>query len=150
MLPRPEEIAPLDPDAFMAAYQYAGMVSEYEFLEEVPAIGKPLIEIDDGVLGLTNIPENRFGLAVVRHFRGEQDAAKAFLWRFFALQRLFHDERMAAYIRGAGDEREINCAVFEVAATGQLSEEYEFEPSSFFQSVSIVAARMASEEDEKT
>jgi hypothetical protein len=150
MMPPAAEIPPLDPDEFMAAYQYAGMVSEYEFLEEVPAIGKPMIKTEDGVLALSNIPENRFGLAIVRHFRGQREKATTFLWRFFALQRLFREERMMPYIRGSGDDREINCAVFEVAATLTLSEDYEFEPSVFFQTVSEVAARMASEEDEET
>ena len=150
MLPPAAEIAPLDPDEFMAAYHYAGMVSEYEFLEEVPGIGKPMIKTEDGVLALSNIPENRFGLAVMRHFKGQREKATTFLWRFFALQRLFRDERMAAYTRGSGDDSEINCAVFEVAATLELSKDYEFEPNLFFQTVSEVAARMAAEEDDKT
>jgi hypothetical protein len=64
MLPPPESIAPLDPDEFMGALHYANMVAGYEFLEEIPAIGKPFLKTDEGTLALTNIPENRFGLAI--------------------------------------------------------------------------------------
>jgi hypothetical protein len=35
------------------------MVAGHEFLEEIPAIGKPLIQTDEGALALTNIPESR-------------------------------------------------------------------------------------------
>jgi len=151
MLPPPSGIAPLDPDEFRGAYEYAGMFAEYEFLEEVPSIGKPLIRTNDGgTLALSNHPDNRFGLAVMRHFRGQQDKATAFLWRFWGLQRLFHHDGMKAYIKGAGDEREINCAVFEVAATEKLSDKYEFEAEPFFQKVREVAARMDAEETGNT
>jgi len=108
MLPDPSTIAPLDPEEFRGAHDYAGMVAEYEFLEEVPAIGKPLIKTDDGTLALTIHLDNRFGLAVMRHFRGQPDKATAFMWRFWALQRLFHHDAMKAYIRGTGDESEMH------------------------------------------
>jgi hypothetical protein len=122
------------------------MVAEYEFLEEVPAIGKPSIETADGMLGFSNHPDNLFGLAVVRHFRGHSDKVTVFVWRFWGLQRLFRHDAMKAYIKGTGAEREIHCAVFEVAATEKLSDKYEFEPDPFFQKVREVAARMETEE----
>jgi hypothetical protein len=137
----PDKIAPLDPDEFVAAYEYAGMVSHYEFLEEVPGIGKPLFTTHEGAVALTNVPENRFGLAIVRHFRVQQEKAQAFLWRFFALHPLFEDPRMASYTRGTGDDREINTAVFEVAAAHPLTKEYAFDSDSFFAAVSDVVAR---------
>jgi hypothetical protein len=130
----------------MAAYEYAGMVVENGFLEEVPGIGKPFITANDGTLALTNHPDNLFGLAVVRHFPGHSDKVTAFLWRFWGLQRLFRHDAIKAYIKGSGDELEIHCAVLEVAATKKLSDNYEFEPEPFFQKVREVAARMESEE----
>jgi hypothetical protein len=59
MLPPAKSIAPLDPEEFLAALEYANMVAGHEFLEEIPAIGKPLIQTDEGALALTNIPESR-------------------------------------------------------------------------------------------
>jgi hypothetical protein len=146
MLPVPSTIIALDPEEFIGASQYAGMVAYYELLEEVPAIGKPLIRTDEGTFGFRNHPDSLFGLAVVRHFRGQPDKAKAFLWRFQALQLIFHNNEMKAYIKGDGDEIEIHGAVFEVAATEKLSDKYEFEPEPFFQRVREVAARMEAEE----
>jgi hypothetical protein len=132
MLPPPSTIAPLDPDEFLGAYQYAAMVAEYEFLEEVPGIGKPFIRTADGMLGFTNHPVNLFGLALVRHFHGQCDKVMAFMWRFWGLRTLLRHDAMKAYIQGSGDELEIHCAVLEVAATEKLSDKYEFEPEPFF------------------
>jgi hypothetical protein len=146
MLPPPETIEPLDPDEFMGALNYANMVAGYEFLEEIPAIGKPLIKTDEGTLALTNIPENRFGLAIAKHFRKQKDKIQAFMWRWWAFQKLYKHKSMKRYIRGAaGDECEIHFAVFEVAATHKLSDKYEFKPKQFFEEVRRVAARMDAE-----
>ncbi len=142
MLPSPANISPLDPDEFIAALQYAVMVMEYEFLEEIPVIGKPFLATDAGLLALTNVPENRFGLAIAQHFRDEEEKFLSFMWRFFALRRLFKHPSMKKYIRETGDEREIHCAVFEVAATHQLSDNYVFTSAAFFEEVRRVAARM--------
>ena len=48
VLPTPQEIVPLDPDDFVTAYQYAAMIAQYEFLEEIPGIGKPFLVTDAG------------------------------------------------------------------------------------------------------
>jgi hypothetical protein len=146
MLPSPESIAPLDPEEFMNALQYANMVAGYEFLEEIPAIGKPLLKTEQGSLALTNIPENRFGLAIARHFRAQKNKIHLFMWRWWALQKLRKHKSMKKYIKGAGDELEIHCAVFEVAATHKLSDKYEFKVEPFFEEVRRVAARMDAEE----
>jgi hypothetical protein len=146
LTPSPEDIAPLDPEEFMGAQQYANMVAGYEFLEEIPAIGKPLFKTDEGAFALTNIPENRFGLAIAKHFSKQKDKIQSFMWRWWALQKLRKHKSMRRYIKGAGDELEIHCAVFEVAATHRLSDKYEFRPKAFFDEVRSVAARMDAEE----
>jgi hypothetical protein len=145
MLPSPAKISPLDPDEFIAAYQYAVMVMEYEFVEEIPVIGKPFLATDAGLLALTNVPENRFGLAIARHFRNEEEKFLTFMRRFFALRRLFKHPSMKKYIRKTGDEHEIYGAVLEVAATHQLSDNYVFASASFFEEARRVAARMDEE-----
>jgi hypothetical protein len=145
-LPLPATIAPLDPEEFMAAYLYAGMVMENKFLEEVPALGTALIETPDGTYQFTNHPASLFGLAVMRYFRGQPDKAKAFLRRFWRLQAIFQHDEMKAYVKGAGDEIEIHYAVFEVAAQEEVSDKHEFDPEVFFQKVRAVAVRMATEE----
>ncbi|HZS19220.1 MAG TPA: hypothetical protein VFA51_14930 [Candidatus Udaeobacter sp.] len=142
MLPPPSSIAPLEPEVFIGAYQYAGMVTKFEFPDEVQATGKPLIKTDDGAFALTRHPQNVFCLAVVRYFRGQPNKAKAFMWRYYALQTLMHYDGMNAYIKGVGGELEMHCAVFEVVATEKLSGDYEFEPERFFQRVREVTARM--------
>src|SRR5207249_2422707 len=106
-----------------------------EFLEEIPVIGKPFLATDAGLLALTNVPENRFGLAIARHFRNEDEKFRSFMWRFLALHRLFEHPSMKNYTRETGDEREIHSAVFEVAATHQLSDNYVFASSPFFEEV---------------
>ena len=89
MFPPPSTIIPLDPDEFSSAYQYAVMVTKYEFLEEIPRIGKTFLAPDASLLSFTNIPENRFLLAVERHFRNEEEKFLSFMLRFLALRRLF-------------------------------------------------------------
>ena len=69
MLPDPSTIIPLEPDEFLAAHEYAGMVMENELLEEVPGIGKPFIRTPDGLFGFSKEPANLFAMAVLRHFR---------------------------------------------------------------------------------
>src|SRR5260370_24368430 len=146
MLPPPESIAPLDPEEFMAALEYANMVAGYEFVEELPGMGKPLLRTDEGPLALTNIPENRFGLAIAKHFRKQRDKIQSFMWRWWAFQKLYKHRSMKKYIRGTGDEREIHCAVFEVVATQTLLDKYHFRPKPFFDEVTRIAARMDADE----
>ena len=86
MLPDPSTIVPLDAEEFMAAHQYAGMVMENEFLEEVPGIGKPFISTPGGMFGSSNEPVNVYAMAVLRHFRGQHHKSKAFMARFWALR----------------------------------------------------------------
>jgi hypothetical protein len=142
MLPPPANIVPLDPDEFSSAYQYGVMVTKYEFLEEIPRIGKTFLATDSSLLALPSIPENRFLLAVERHFRNEAEKFLSFMLRFLALRRLFKHPLMKKYIRETGDEREFHCAVFEVAATHQLSDNYVFTSAPFFEEVRRVAALM--------
>jgi hypothetical protein len=146
MLPDPSTIAPLDPEEFLAAHQYAGMVAENEFLEEVPGFAKSRISPPDGTFKFRKDPFILFGFAARRYFRNEPDKFTAFMWRFFALKPLLHRDEMKPYLRGSGNELEGDCAVLEVAATEKLSDNCEFEPELFFQKVREVAARMASEE----
>jgi len=150
MLPPPESIAPLDPEEFLGALEYANMVAGHEFLEEIPAIGKPLIRTDEGALALTNIPENRFGLAIAKHFRKQRDKIQSFMWRWWAFQKLHKHRSMKKYIRGSGEEQEIHHAVFEVVAMQKLSERYEFRAKPFFEEVARVAARMGADEAKGT
>lgn len=144
MLTDPSTIAPLDPEEFLAAHQYAGMVAENEFLEEVPLFAKSRIETPDGTFKFRKDPFILFGFAARRYFRNEPDKFTAFMRRFLALKPLLHRDEMKHYLTGAGAELEIHRAVFEVAATEKLSDNSEFEPESFFQTVREVAARMAS------
>jgi hypothetical protein len=144
--PCPADTAPLDPEEFINAYLYAGMVVENEFLEQVPEIDTASVIIDDCTYKLSRHPMNLFGLAVMRHFHGEPDKAHAFLWRFLGFQRLLDHGPMNVYITGSSERPQIHPAVLEVAATQKLSENYQFEPELFFRNVRDVAARMGTEE----
>jgi hypothetical protein len=143
---QPNEIIPLDPDEFYAAHEYAAMVSENEFLEEIPALKRKL-KIEDRVLQFTNAPENRFGFAVMRFFRDRKhDKGWSFMMRFFAMmnlvRRMRHDEKMQPYIKEINGGVGIHKAVFEAAATLQLSAKFEFSPASFLRSVKQISKRM--------
>jgi|SRR6266542_6310868 len=85
MLPSPANVCPLEPDEFIGAYEYAVMVAQYELLEEIAGIGKPFLVTDVGLLELTNVFDNRFGLAAARHFSNEK---QSFMWRVLALLQL--------------------------------------------------------------
>ena len=79
--------------------EYAAFVAEYEFLEEIPSIGKSVVITDVGELTLTNVFDNRFGLAAARHFRNEGQKFLNFMWRVSALLRILEDPSMKKYIR---------------------------------------------------
>jgi hypothetical protein len=146
LLTDPSKITALDPDEFLAAHQYAGMVMENELLEEVPGIGKPFIRTPDGeLLGFSKEPTNLFAMAVLRHFRvrGEPEKFQIFMHRFSALLRLLNHDQMKQYQRRGNDgSEELNGAVFEVVATQKLNKNWEFDAESFFRKVREVAVRM--------
>jgi hypothetical protein len=146
MLPPPSTIVALDPEEFLSASQYAGMVAENEFLEEIPGLAKSRITTPGGTFRFSNDPFILFGFAVRRYFRNEPDKFTAFMRRFFGLRPLLHHNEMKPYLKGAGGELEVHHAVFEVAATEKLLDGYEFERKSFFQRVREVAARMEIDE----
>ncbi len=149
MLPSSSTIAPLDPEEFMAAHQYAGMVAENEFLEEVPGFAKSRIRTPDGTFRFRKDPFILFAFAARRYFRNESDKFTAFMRRFFALRPLMDHDEMNPYLKGTGDEREMHLAVSEVAATEKLVDGFEFEPESFFKRVREVAARIDAEEGKR-
>jgi len=143
------EIIALDPDEFFAAYEYAFMVSENEFLEEIPAFKRKL-QREDRVLQPTNVLENRFSFAVMRFFRDcKPDKGWSFMVRFHAMmtlvRRMRKDERMQPYVREIAGGLGFHKAVFEAAATQELSVEFEFCPASFLRSVQQAASRMDAE-----
>jgi hypothetical protein len=144
-LPSPADVAQLDPEEFISAYLYAGMVTENEFFEEVPEIHSASITIDEDTYKLSHHPMNLFGLAVMRHFHGEPEKAHAFLWRFLGF-RCFLMTNGCLYITGSSERSQIHPAILEVVATQKLSDNYQFEPDLFFPNVRAVAARMETEE----
>ena len=147
---QPQEIIPIDPDEFAAAHEYALMVSENEFLEEIPALKRKL-ESEDRVLQLSNVPENRFSFAIMRFFRDRKsDKGWSFMMRFVAMmnlvRRMRHDEGLQPYIKEIAGGLGFHKAVFEAAATQELSAEFEFCPAAFVQSVQQAANRMDANE----
>jgi hypothetical protein len=147
---QPHEIIPLDPDEFGAAHDYALMVSENEFLEELPAFKRKL-QREDRVFQPTNVLENRFSFAVMRFFRDRKhDKGWSFMMRFYAMmnlvRRMRNDERMQPYLKEIPGGLGFHKAVFETAATQELSAEFEFCPTSFLRSVQQAANRMDAEE----
>ena len=145
MLRDPSNIIPLDPEEFLAALQYAGMVAENEFLEEIPGFTNSRIGMPDGTYVFKKEPFILFGFAAQRYFRNEPDKLTAFMRRLSALKPLLHRDEMKPYLRGAGDERETHLALFEVAASEKLVNGFEFDPDLFFRRVRQVAAQMESD-----
>jgi hypothetical protein len=147
---QPDEIIPLDPDEFFAAHEYASMVAENEFLEEIPVLGSTL-KFEDQMLCFANVPENRFGFAVMKFFRGRKhDKGWSFMMRFFAMmgvmKRIGPHKEMEPYVRKCADGRvEFHKAVFEVAATQKLNARFEFSPATFLRAVKQTAALMKSQ-----
>lgn len=145
MLPAPSTIPPLDPEEFLAALQYAGMVAENELLEEIPGFTKSRIRMPDGTYVFKKEPFILFGFAARRYFLKEPNKFMAFMRRLFALKRLLHRAEMKPYLSGADGEWEVHPAVFEIAATEQLIDGCEFEPKLFLRKVRQLAAQMESD-----
>jgi hypothetical protein len=147
---QPHEIIPLDPDEFLAAHEYALMVSENEFLEEIPALKRKL-QSEGRVLQSLNVLENRFSFAVMRFFRDRKhDKGWSFMVRFHAMMNLVrrtrNDERMQPYLKEIAGGLGFHKAVFEAAATHELSAEFEFCTASFLWSMRQAADRIDAEE----
>ena len=141
------QIIPLDPDEFFAAHEYAAMVAESEFLEEIPVLGSKL-KCEDGTFSFANVAENRYGFAVMKFFRGRKhDKGWSYMVRFFAMtgvmRRLMEREEMRQFVKKGADGRfEFHRAIFDVAATQTLNEQFEFSAESFLEAVKQTAARM--------
>jgi len=144
---RPEDVIPLGPEEFFAANEYAVMVAENEFLEDVPGLNTNF-KIGDRILRLSRTSEARFGLAAMRFFRGRtHDKGYSFLMRMFAMARVMKNGKMKPYFKKLKDGGvAFHEAVYEVAATEKLNTRFEFSPESFLRSVKRVAARMEKEE----
>src|SRR4051812_35281927 len=112
MLPDFSTIIRLDPEEFLAAHQYAGMVMENEFLEEIPGFAKSRITLPEGTYKFSKDPFILFGFALRRYFKKEPDKFTAFMHRFFALRPFVNCEEMKPYVKGTGDECEWHLAVF--------------------------------------
>lgn len=147
------QIIPLDPDEFFAAHEYASMVAESEFLEEIPVLGSKL-RCEEGTFSFANVAENRYGFAVMKFFRGRKyDKGWSYMVRFFAMtgvmRRLADHEQMQRYIKkeqGGNGRFEFHRAIFDVAATQTLNNEFEFSHESFLEAVKQTAARMDASE----
>jgi hypothetical protein len=140
MSPDPSKIDPLDPEEFLCASHYAGMVAENELLEEIPGFAKSRIRTRDQTFRFRKDPFILFGFAARRYFRNDPDKFKAFMWRFFGLEPLLDHDEMKPYLKSTAGELEVHQAVFEVAATEKLVDGYKFDPKSFFPTVREVAA----------
>jgi hypothetical protein len=151
---QPDEIIPLDPDEFFAAHEYASMVADNEFLEEIPVLESRL-KFEDQMIRFANVPENRFGFAVMKFFgQRKHDKGWSFMMRFFAMMGLMNKigqgEEMQPYVRKNSDGRlEFHRAVFEVAATQKLNSRFEFPPGTFLRLVKQAAKRMEAEKSKK-
>ena|SRR5207249_1508750 len=145
MLPNPSTILPLDPEEFLVASEYAGMVAENELLEEIPGFAKSRIRMPDGTYGFRKDPFILFAFAARRYFRNEPEKFTAFMRRYFGLVPLLKHDEMKPYHKGAPDELELHPAVIEVAATETLVNGFEFDTKSFFRRVREVAAEMDAE-----
>jgi len=143
----PSEIISLDPDEFFAAHEYAAMVAENEFLEELPAL-KGKLKIDDKIVRFANVPENRFGLAVMTFFRyRKHDKGWSFMVRFFAMmgimRRMADEKEMRPHVKEVSKGKlEFHRAVFEVAATQRLNAGFEFDPTRFLEAVKGATKRI--------
>lgn len=140
----PESVDPLDGDDFMGAYQYAGMVASHEFIEEIPAIERPIIVDDNGTqMKWAKKGPAMFGLAAARHFRDDTDKYFSFMWRFWALVVILEDESIREFVRDSEDgSREVHPAVIEVAATFPLRPKDGFDVPGFLERVREVAEGM--------
>ena len=126
------EVAPIDVDVFLGAYEYASMVTENEFLEEIPALKRfKIADENKGVLQLTNNHMNRFGLALARHFESDEIKMISFMFRFWALQPLLDDPRFAAFVRQFELKRDIHRTMIEVACQLPLGANFQFDPQAF-------------------
>lgn len=137
---------PLDPDEFFAAHEYALMVTENEFLEELPVL-KSSLRIKDRIVRFSNVPENRYGLAIMRFFRDRKhDKGWSFIARFSAMNSVMnqmrHETVMQPYMKEGDSGLEFHRAVFDVAATQKLNSTFEFSSASFARSVTQHAKRM--------
>jgi hypothetical protein len=142
----PHEIIPLDPDEFFAAHEYASMVAENEFLEELPVL-KSRLNIRGKTLRFSNVIENRYGLAIMRFFRGRKhDKGWSFIARFSAMntlmRRMRQEKVIQPFIKEVADGLEFHRAVFDPAATHKLNATFDFSPASFVRTVQRIARRL--------
>jgi hypothetical protein len=147
---KPEESLPFDPLEFRLTLMFAMEAGKIPSPGFRPTDMKLRLKDKDGsveTLQFTDIPINRFGMAVLRRYGKQTEKASSFMFRFFALNDLIRSGQLSPdYYRPApkdGEPSEIHDAVLEVAATLPLSPKGAFKPRAF-----LKALRQASASDE--
>ncbi len=152
LLFRPELTPRVDPEQFAFALQLGSAASTYRMPMESPSKMGVGLEMPDGTvqqIRFTDVPLNRLALAIREHFGPDRKTFASVMTRFFALQRLWKNNRMKKWVRkveGEPGAREVNEAVFTAAATLAVNAQGRFDENLFFKKVEEIA-KVIDEED---
>jgi hypothetical protein len=132
---RPENAIAFDPAEFIFTSQAASeMARSPGLFNRPPDYGIGISSADGKVTecSLTDIPENRFFLAVRQRYNRDRRKFSSFAWRWCALMDLLHSGALPdTFIRRGDDEVGIHDNVLELAASLPLTTRGHFRKRSF-------------------
>ena len=131
----PSEVISISAEDFAFAMQLGDAAFAFKMPMESPSKFGFNVELEKGTVQrfqLTDHPLNRFGIAVRNHFRDDRVKAASFMLRWWAFRKMLDSDRCKPYIRTEADARYVHSSVFDIAASQQLNEDWNFDEDAFF------------------
>jgi hypothetical protein len=145
---QPEQSLPFDPLEFRLTLMFAMEAGRKPSAGFRPTELKLRLKEEDGTsktLQFTDIPINRFGVAVLQRYGKRTKKYSSFMFRVFALMDLIHSDALRPYYyrpaQREGEPSELHDAVLDVAASHPLTTEGGFERGSFLEALAKASAR---------
>ena len=142
----PDLLKPVDPEQFGFAIQLGSAAGSYRMPMDSPSTRGVTIDEGGGKirrLTFTDIPENRFFMAIRDHFGSDHLTFQRVSFRWFALQNLHRSPKMKEWTKPDPEDPKailISEAVFRAAACCPFTGGLEFDEETFFKTVRKLAA----------
>jgi hypothetical protein len=145
---KPEQSVPFDPLEFRLTLMFAMEAGRKPSPGFRPTELKLRLKEEDGTsktLQFTDIPINRFGVAVLQRYGRRTKKYSSFMFRVFALMDLIRSGVLSPYYyrpaHREGEPSELHDAVLDVAASHPLTAKGGFEREAFLKALAKASAR---------
>jgi hypothetical protein len=131
----PSEVFSISAEDFAFAMQLGDAAFAFKMPMERPSKFGFNGELEKGTVQRFQLADhrlNRFGIAVRNHFGDDRVKAASFMHRWWAFRKMLESDCCKPYIRTEAEARDVHSSVFDVAASQQLNEDWNFDDGAFF------------------